>query len=249
MLQFVQQSLRAALDIVLPFRCAACGDIVAGEPGFCPACWKQLRFITSPHCFQCCEPFDLPVPPSTRCGVCLAQPPSWSMARAVWRYDSAARAPILRLKYGDRTDLVDLFAQHLTRKLEGIATDNCLLIPVPLHRWRIFKRTFNQSALLVQAIHKKSGMPASFTALIRTRNTRPQQGLTRAERLKNVHTAFRVPDTERARLTGRTVILVDDVVTTGATVEACARLLLRAGAADVRLLTLARVVNVPKNLI
>ncbi len=249
MLEFVRASARVALDVVLPFRCAACGEIVDGEPGFCAPCWKQLRFITRPHCGQCCEPFDLPVPDNTRCGACLAQPPPWSAARAVWRYDSSAREPILRLKYGDRTDLVGLFARHLDTKLNDLADGNSLLVPVPLHRWRLFRRTFNQSALLAQALHRTSGIALSLTAVRRVKPTRPQQGLSRTERLANVRAAFQVPPGERAVIKGKTIILIDDVVTTGATLDACARVLLRYGAADVRVLTLARVVNLPRRTI
>ncbi len=247
MLTFVQKPARVLLDLVLPYRCAACGDIVAGEPGFCADCWKKLSFITRPQCSQCGEPFELAVAAGTRCGACLAQPPAWSAARAVWRYEDAAREPILRLKYGDRTDLVQLFARYLAPKLPELGDAASLILPVPLHRWRLFQRTFNQSGLLVQALQRQTGWPASLSALRRIRRTRPQQGLSRADRLKNVRAAFDVPPDQRALIKGRAIILVDDVITTGATLDACARVLLRTGAADVKVLTLARVVNVPRH--
>jgi ComF family protein len=234
---------QAFLDLVLPHRCAACGDIVAGDPGFCPACFHDLRFITAPVCAQCGTPFDVPVPASTRCGGCLASPPSWSAARAVWRYDGTARAPILRLKYGDRTDLAGLFSAHLHRLVNDMPTVDTLLVPIPLHRWRLFQRTFNQAGLLAQALAKRTGLPVSQTALHRIRRTRPQQGLTRSQRHLNMRAAFHVPAVARPLVQGKTIILVDDVLTTGATVEAAAKVLLRAGAADIKVVTLARVVN------
>jgi ComF family protein len=245
MLSFARRTALAAVDIVLPFRCAACGEIVDGTPGFCPDCWKKLSFITRPHCTQCSEPFDLPVPDNTRCGACLATPPPWSAARAVWRYEGSARDPILRLKYGDRTDLVTLFARHLAQKMESLAVDKPLLIPVPLHRWRLFTRTFNQSALLATALGRLTQQPVQVDGLRRVKNTRPQQGLSRMDRKTNVRAAFQVTDPARVR--GRTIILIDDVITTGATVESCARQLLRHGASDIKVLTLARVVNLPRN--
>jgi ComF family protein len=243
MLTLLAKTGRAVLDLVLPFRCAACGEMVDGDPGFCPDCFRDVRFIIGPLCGQCGTPFEVPVPVATRCGTCLASPPSWSAARAVWRYDGAVRAPILRLKYGDRTDLVDLFAGHLQRAGAALHTVDALLVPVPLHRWRLFHRTFNQSALLVQGLAKRTGVPVALDALRRIKPTRPQQGLSRSERQVNVRAAFRVPPDRRPVVQGKTIILVDDVLTTGATAEAAAKVLLRAGAADIKVLTLARVVN------
>jgi ComF family protein len=233
--------------MVLPLRCAACGEIVNGTAGFCTDCWKNLRFITRPHCNQCSEPFDLPVPDNSRCGNCLAKPPAWSAARSVWRYESAARDPILRLKYGDRTDLVTLFASHLAQKIDSLSADDLLIIPVPLHRWRMAMRTFNQAALLATALGRITGLPVQLDGLRRIRHTRPQQGLSRADRLLNVRGAFDVPNPLAIR--GRTILLIDDVLTTGTTLEACARQLLRKGAADIKVLTLARVVHSQFNTI
>jgi ComF family protein len=243
MLSLLSAVGRATLDLVLPFRCAACGEIVEDMPGFCPACFQQLRFITAPLCVQCGAPFEVPVSASTRCGACLASPPPWSAARAIWHYEGSARLPILRLKYGDRTDLVTLFVRHLVSACAELSTPDSLLVPVPLHRWRLLRRTFNQSALLVQALAKATRLPHSLTGLQRVKPTRPQQGLTRSQRQQNVQAAFRVAPTSRPLIQGKTIILVDDVLTTGATVTAAAKVLLRAGAADIKVLTLARVVN------
>jgi ComF family protein len=237
MLSLLSAAGRATLDLVLPFRCAACGEIVEDMPGFCPACFQQLRFITAPLCVQCGAPFEVPVSASTRCGACLASPPPWSAARAIWHYEGSARVPILRLKYGDRTDLVTLFVRHLVAACAELSTPDSLLVPVPLHRWRMLRRTFNQSALLVQAMAKATRLPHSLTGL------EPQQGLTRSQRQQNVQAAFRVAPARRLLIQGKTIILVDDVLTTGATVTAAAKVLLRAGAADIKVLTLARVVN------
>lgn len=162
----------------------------------------------------------------------------------MWRYDDASRPVITALKYADRTELAGLAAPSLIRAGQVLLDDeNAILVPVPLHRWRFFKRTYNQAALLVTAVAAQSGHKMLLDVLLRTRRTPPQQGLTRLERQRNVAKAFMVNKRHEAAIKNQTIILVDDVLTTGATVGACTKALLNGGAAKVHVLTLARVVG------
>jgi ComF family protein len=238
----LQSAVTAVLDFAVPLRCHGCGTIVSKKAGFCPPCWSKLPFLAGPACAQCALPFDVQVADGTRCGQCLAKPPPWSSAASLWLFDGAARDAVHALKYHDRTDLTQQLAQLLARAGERIISPDTVLVPVPLHRWRMAKRTFNQSALLATSLAAQCGGTANLLALERHRATAPQQGLDRTARAQNVKKAFRLNPRHAAALSGRIVVLIDDVYTTGATLEACAQVLLRGGAQDVRILTLARVV-------
>jgi ComF family protein len=232
-----------AVSQILPHRCIGCAALVS-SPGFCTSCWPNLRFITAPHCYSCGDPFEVPASPNSRCGICSAAPPPWQRARAIWRYDDASRRPVLALKYQDRTALATIAAPLLCRVGQQLLhAPGALLVPVPLHWSRLATRGFNQAALLADAVRDISAVPVDKHALHRVRRTAPQQGLDRTQRQSNVRKAFVVPESAAARLAGRAVILVDDVITTGATAAACAKALLAAGAASVDVLTLARVVQ------
>jgi len=243
----VSAVLRAIVDFAIPPRCLACGESVEAQGTFCAGCWASLRFITDPCCRQCGSP--LPHAPTGEadgllCAACLARPPAWSHARALWHYDGAAMAPILRFKHGDRAELATALATLLARAGGSLlAGPDVVLVPVPLHRWRFVRRMYNQSALLARALGRRCAVPVLVDALVRRRATRSQQGLSAAERQTNVRGAFAVRPAAAGRLAGRCAVLVDDVVTTGATAEACARALLAAGAREVRLLSLAKVVR------
>jgi ComF family protein len=232
-----------AVSQILPHRCIGCAALVS-SPGFCTLCWPSLRFITAPHCECCGDPFEVPASPNSRCGICSAAPPPWQRARAIWRYDDASRRPVLALKYQDRTALATIAAPLLCRVGQQLLhAPGALLVPVPLHWSRLATRGFNQAALLADAVREISAVPVEKHLLRRARRTAPQQGLDRTQRQSNVRKAFVVPESAAPRLAGRAVILVDDVITTGATAAACAKVLLAAGAASVDVLTLARVVQ------
>ncbi len=238
------KTLIFVVDAVLPRRCPVCSHVVHIHDGFCAKCWTTLAFIGQPCCDSCGEPFELPALADQQCGVCMAMPPPWQLARSVWRYDDASRPVITALKYADRTELARLAAPSLIRAGQVMLKDEkAILVPVPLHRWRFFKRTYNQAALLVTAITAQSGHKTVLDGLLRTRRTPPQQGLTRLERQRNVAKAFKINPRHQAVLCGKTIILVDDVLTTGATLGACTTALLNGGAARVHVLTLARVVG------
>ncbi len=240
----IQSLGRGALDLVLPPRCPACGIIVSAPDQFCAACWPELAFIAEPQCACCGLPFELPQPAGSLCGGCIADPPPYDSARAAFVYAGAARQLVLALKHGDRPHLAHAALPGLRRAGSAmLALPEPLIMPVPLHRWRMWRRGYNQAALLARALADATGTACDLDALTRPRNTLASRGMNRRQRAANVRAAFRL--THPARMAERHIILVDDVLTTGATAHACARLLKKAGAASVHVLTLARVVLNP----
>lgn len=229
------------VDLLLPPRCPACRQIVDNNGRFCLACWTGLTFITDPVCAGCGAPFDIDRGPAARCGACLATPPRFAAARAALAYSGSARTVLLGFKHGDRQHLVDIMAPQLVRAGRDWLGPDTVLVPVPLHRGRLWQRGFNQAALLARAVSRRTGSPVVVDALVRIRPTRSSRGLGRRARADNVRGAFRVA--RPAAVAGRDIVIVDDVYTTGATVEACTRMLLRRGARSVRVLTWARVVR------
>jgi ComF family protein len=231
------------LDALLPPRCFGCGAEIGRGGALCAACWSRVPFIAAPLCACCGVPFELPAEPGARCGACLSQPPEFARARAVFVYDQASRSLVLDFKHGDRTEAAAAFGAWLARAGAELLADADLLVPVPLHRWRLFRRRYNQAALLALAVARASGVPSVPDLLVRRRQTAPQGHLSRAGRLRNVAHAFQVRPGRTNLLAGRRIVLVDDVLTTGATATECAAALRRAGAAEVAVLTLARVVR------
>jgi len=236
-------ALRQVVDFALPPRCPACGTIVPEPNLFCLACWRSLAFLGEPCCARCGLPFDYEAGDQVECGRCLAEPPPFDRLRAAVAYGETARKVALKLKYSGRPGIAETLAHFMARQLTHCAADGAVLVPVPLHRWRIWKRGYNQAALIASALSRRSGIPAELDLLRRTRATPPLRGLGRRERALTVRGAFAVPEATRARLRGRHVILVDDVFTSGATAGACARALRRAGALSVAILAWARVVR------
>ena len=230
---------QSLVDLVLPPRCPSCRAIVDGDGRFCSDCWGQLVFITAPHCACCGTPFDHDRGAAALCGECLAATPRFTTARAAVLYGGPARKIVLALKHGDRAHLARMMAAAMARV--AILPPGALLLPVPLHRWRLWRRGFNQAALMAQALAALTGHDTDLMVLQRVRHTPSSHGMGRAARAANVRGAFRVSDRERIK--GRDVVLVDDVLTTGATAEACARHLRRSGAQSVHVLTYARVVR------
>jgi ComF family protein len=231
------------LNTLLPPRCLKCGITVDAVGALCPVCWPTMAFLAPPYCSVCGFPFEFDLGPGAVCAACAADPPIFQRARAVLRYDEASRDLILRFKHGDRTDAAPAFGQWLGRVGAELLADAELIVPVPLHWWRLFRRRYNQAALLSGALSRSSGAPAVNDLLVRRRATPSQGGLGAAQRRRNVAGAFAVHPRRRDVLAGRRVLLIDDVLTTGATVEACGRALLKAGARAVDVLTLARVVR------
>ncbi|MBD8619865.1 ComF family protein [Sphingomonas sp. CFBP 13728] len=224
--------------IALPPRCPGCGVPVAEDHRFCAPCWTSLRFLGPPWCAGCNRPFAFDRGEEALCALCLVTPPRHAGVRAAVAYGPVARDLALRLKYGGRIAFAETMARQMRRLLPaGID----LLIPVPLHRWRLWSRGFNQAALIADAVAELSGVAHDREVLVRSRRTVPLRGLGGKQRSKAVARAFVVSDKERVR--GRTIALVDDVYTSGATADACTRVLLDAGARSVVLLCWARVLS------
>lgn len=238
------RALGGVLDLLLPPRCLGCRTAVETQGRLCATCWSALVFLTPPQCRICGYPLPHVLPDAPLCPACVAEPPAFDRARAALRYDEGARGLILAFKHADRTDITPAFGRWLMRAGEELFADTDLLVPVPLHRWRLLRRGYNQAADLANAVARQAGLPVLPDLVQRIRATRSQQGLSGRARRDNLGPgAFRVHPWHRRRVAGRRLVLIDDVLTTGATVAACARVLRRAGAERVDVLTLARVVR------
>lgn len=231
------------LDVVLPPQCLACGRIVEALGGLCPECWEAMDFITAPQCAACGRPFEYPIDADAVCGACAQRPYPFRRARAALVYDDASRDLLIAFKHGDRTDAAPAYGRWLQQAGAQLLADCQLIVPVPLHWTRLFVRRFNQAALLAHALGRVAGLPVADRLLIRRRRTPSQGRLSAAGRRRNVAGAFAISADGQPRVMGKSVLLVDDVFTTGATVSACTRVLRAAGAAAVDVVTLARVVR------
>jgi ComF family protein len=240
---------RHLLDIGLPPLCPTCREPVADQGGLCARCWSKLSFIARPYCERLGIPFVYDPGPGILSMQAIADPPAYNRARAAVRYDDTARTIVQSFKYGDRLDLAPAMGRWMAQAGREVLAEADALIPVPLHWRRLWTRRFNQAATLAKTISLLSGVPVAHRALRRVRATRQQVGLSQAERAVNVQGAFRVPTDCRLEVHGRRLVLVDDVLTSGATLDTCARILLRAGAANVDALVFARVVQAHRSAI
>jgi ComF family protein len=233
----IRAGSRWLLDFALPPRCASCGAIVGEMHSFCSDCWKQVQFLGDSGCATCGLP--LLATDAALCANCLARPPRIARSRAAVAYDELSRRLAIRLKYGRKVGIARTMARYMAPLVP--AGGQQVIVPVPLHRRRLWQRGFNQSVLVGRELARRVELEFDPFALRRTRATPPLKGMTRLQRRKAVAGAFAVRDKEA--IAGRTIILVDDVLTTGSTAEACARALRRAGAARVELISWARVVR------
>lgn len=236
----------AVLNYALPPRCPGCGLIVSEDHAFCAACWQGMRFLGDPCCAACGVPLDHDEGEGARCGACLADPPHWSSARAAVAYGDISAAVAMRLKYGRRTGLALLMARHMAARVHAdvrASGAQALIVPVPLHRWRLWNRGFNQSVLVAGHLSRALDIPTDPFVLKRVKRTKPLRDLKPRERERTVADAFAIDPARAETLRGRTVLLIDDVHTSGATAKACARTLRAAGATSIHLLCWARVLK------
>jgi ComF family protein len=240
-----QHAGRIALDIALPTLCVACREPVHGD-GVCADCWAKLSFIAPPFCPRLGIPFVYDPGPGLLSMEAISDPPAYGRARAAVRYDDVARTLVHALKYQDRTDLAPAMGRWMARAGRELIREADALIPVPLHWRRGWSRRYNQSGALARVIEQQTGAKVVSEALRRVRPTQQQIGLSRAQRASNVQGAFKVSPDRQSEIQGRRVVLIDDVLTSGATVDACARALLRAKAASVDVVVFARVVDTHK---
>lgn len=232
-----------ALDIVLPPQCLACRLPVGRQGSVCTPCWHGIEFLGRPQCHRCGYPFEVDQGEGALCGACVRRPPLYGRARSVMVYGGVARDLVLGFKYGDRIHGSPAYGRWLARAGAELLDGTDLILPVPLHRWRLARRRYNQAALLAGALADISAKPMRPNLLRRIRQTPTQGGLNNRARAHNVRRAFAIPASQVGAIADRRILLVDDVLTTGATVSECAAILLSTGAASVDVLTLTRVIR------
>lgn len=233
------------LDLLLPPRCLASGEIVDRQGQLSPQIWRELDFITAPLCNCCGTPFPyrIAADPAQICPACIARPPGWYRARAVFAYDAHSRPMILAFKHGDRLEGAPAFARWMVRAGAEILEDTDYIIAVPLHWRRLLQRRYNQSAVLATHIGRLTGKPVIADMLRRVRSTPPLKGMNRTARYRQLKGAIAIAPQYEDSVAGARIAVIDDVMTSGATAESCARALIALGAVRVDILTLARVVR------
>jgi ComF family protein len=231
------------LDIIFPPRCLLCHSLVSEIGALCASCWQKMTFNTPPHCAICSEPFPYEAGEAALCGNCIAKPPSFAKLHTVFHYDEHSKTLIHNLKYGDKTHTARYFGTWMARVGQPSLAQADMLVPVPLHKFRLLRRHFNQAALLAREIGCISGVPVYPQLLLRTRHTPPQAGLSSKERIRNVRGVFKLHPNYATLVKDKHIILIDDVMTTGATLSACAKIVLKAGASKVSILTLAKTIK------
>lgn len=237
--------LRWIADLVYPPACPGCGVILAGQPSFCATCWREIRFIERPYCEVLGIPFGYDPGEGMVSAEAIATPPVFDRLRSVAIHEGPVRHLVHGLKYRDRTDLAPMMAAWMLRASERHVLECDGILPVPLHRWRFAGRKFNQSAELARHLAHLSGRPFLPATLVRVKKTARQVGLTARRREENVRAAFKVVPSREMEVSGKHLVLVDDVFTTGATVSSATRALKKAGAAEVTVLTFAMAIAGP----
>ncbi|WP_170418240.1 ComF family protein [Ruegeria atlantica] len=236
------QRIQTAVALIYPPRCMGCGDLTEADFGLCGSCWRETPFIGGVVCESC----GVPLPGMSdghriECDDCMAAPRPWQDARAALLYKGKARSLILALKHGDRPELARPAARWLARAGQELFREGMLVAPVPLHWSRLLKRRYNQSALLAQHLGKEVGLEVCPDLLLRRRRTSVLDGKTAVERVETLENAIIAHPKRKTRMQGRDILLVDDVMTSGATLAACARVCVASGANHIFVLTLARV--------
>jgi ComF family protein len=235
--------LNHALDFFFPPQCLNCQARVPTHGTLCLTCWQGVKFISAPMCHACGLPFEFEIAKDALCGDCLKELPHYAQARSVFVYNDASQALITQLKFNDQLHLASIYGPWLVKTGGELIRDTDIIVPVPLSWQRFVSRKYNQAALLANTLSRKTGLPIIPDALIRKKHTPPQTGLSRKQREDNMKGAFAMNPRYKNNIKGKTVLLIDDVLTTGSTVSACAAILLKSGAMRVNVLTLARTNN------
>jgi len=229
------------VDIVLPPRCIGSGEIVDIQGAISPKFWEELQFIDKPFCDKCSIPFSFDSGEGAICARCMDDMPYYDRSRSAVVYNDASRKVILNFKFNDKTHYALTFVPWMLRAGADILEDADYIIPVPLHQKKLRFRKFNQSAILAEEIAIRSNKKYLFDGLLRIRETTPQKGLNKKDRLKNISGAFAINQKYTEAIQGKNIIIVDDIFTTGATLNECAKVLKDAGANEVNVLAIARV--------
>lgn len=237
--------MQSALGFLYPHQCLSCGAFVERHGALCGDCWRDVPFVTGLACDLCGVPLPGEDEGAVACTQCMEIARPWAHGRAALIYRDAARRLVLALKHGDRLDIVGPAAGWMARAGADILEERPLLVPVPAHRFRLLKRRYNQAALLAKAIAKTRGLSCLPDSLIRWRRTPVLDGLSQEERFRTLDEAIRPHPRRGAALKGRSVCLIDDVMTSGATLTAAAEAAHAAGATEVSVLVLARVAQEP----
>lgn len=239
----VPKALAPIVDLVFPPRCPLCGAALAAQDGLCSACWAVLRIPGEPSCAACQRPFDETVSVGSLCAPCLADPPRHDGIAAGTLYTAESRKLVLAFKHGHRIALAPMLARLIAARLPDAVGPDWLFVPVPLHRWRIWQRGYNQSALLAGELARLRGGTLLVDGLLRTKRTPTLGGLGKAARTRALSGAIALNPARAAQIRGANVVLVDDVLTSGATSHACVSALKRGGAAKVMIACFARVLD------
>ncbi len=232
--------LARALDFIFPPQCLTCDALVPTHGALCLPCWQGIKFISEPMCHACGHPFEFAIGEQALCGECLKELPPYTRARSVFVYDEHSKGLVTKLKFSDQLHLATVLGPWLAKTGRDMLAESHLIVPVPLSYRRFVSRRYNQAALLARALAQKTHLPVIPDALQRKKHTLPQTGLSRRQRAENVQGAFAVNPRHKSELKGKNILLIDDVHTTGSTVAACTKQLLKAGAMKVNVLTLAR---------
>lgn len=235
--------MQTALHLLYPPQCLTCDALTETDHALCGSCWRDTPFLAGTVCDACGTPLPGEAEDGLLCDECLATPRPWSHGRAAMIYAKNGRKIVLGLKHGDRLDLVTPAARWLATAAAPLLTPDTLIVPVPLHWRRLLRRRYNQAALLAQALGKRTGHDVCVDALTRRRHTPPLDGLGKDSRFATLQEAITWHPRRGARMAGRPVLLIDDVMTSGATLAAATEACLAARATEVCVLTLARVVK------
>lgn len=238
----MKNHLTKFLSIIFPSKCIACSTIVSAGSKICSVCWGQMEFISSPSCAKCDYPFEFDIGHDALCGSCLNESPLFDKAMSVLRYTELSKVMVHRLKYSDKLHIAKHFASLLFKKIHKDVHKFDFIVPVPMHRKKMRSRLYNQAALMATHLSDYSGIPPLHNGLLKTKYHESQTGLSRNVRKENVKNTFAINEKYVDLIKGKNVLLVDDVYTTGATVNECSKILRRFGCGSVTVITLARVV-------